>query len=344
MISLLLLSLLLAAPPAVQILEIPGGGVAPSVAVATDGTLHMVFGREKKAYYTRSTDEGKTFAEAVLLNQTSQVDAGGERGPRIALGRNGSRHVTWVGPRGHAVHYTRAGSSGPFAAERNLLERGEADGAVLAADPATGEVSVAWIDSRMGPVPDSPVSGRIFSVRSENDGQSFTANTQVPSDYPGGACACCTLDAGFEGPGRLLIAFRGGYRNLRDTYLLRAGRAKVLHEDGWKFEGCPMSGPRLSAGTGTPLVAWMSEGSVYFAREGGERKAPTAAAAGARNYPLAIANGKGEVLFAWTEQSKIRWEVYADGGALASSGESAMTRKSRPAAFVRRDGSFAILY
>lgn len=344
MISLFVLSILLAAPPAVQVLEIPGGGVAPSVAVAADGTLHMVFGRDKKAYYTRSTDEGKTFAEAVLLNQTSQVESGGERGPRIALGRKGSRHVVWLAPRGHAVQYTRAGSSGPFAAERNLLERGEADGAVIAAD-AAGEVSVAWIDSRLGPVPDSPVSGRIFSVRSENDGQSFTANTQVPSDYPGGACACCTLDAGFEQAGRLLMAFRGGYRNMRDTYLLRSGRAKALHEDGWKFEGCPMSGPRLAAGTGAPLVAWMSEGQVYFAREGGERKAPATAAASARNFPLAIANKKGEVLFAWTEQGKIRWEVYAADGALATSGESgAMTRKSRPAGFVRRDGSFALVY
>ncbi len=341
MIVQLVLSILLAAPSAVDVLEVPGGGVAPSVAVAADGTLHMVFGRDKGAYYTRSTDGGKTFADAVLLNRTSQVDAGSERGPRIALGRNGSRHGVWVAPRGAAVQYTRAGSSGPFAAERNLLERGEAEGAVVAAG-AAGEVSIAWIDSRLGPVPDSPVSGRIFSVRSENDGQSFTVNTQVPSDYPGGACACCTLDAGFA-RGELAFAFRGGYKNLRDVFVLRNGRSRNVHEDGWKFEGCPMSGPRLSPDLG--LIAWMSEGEVYWARENGPRSAPKAARAGARNFPLAIANKKNEVLFAWTEQSKIRWEVYAADGALATSGESAsMTRKSRPAGFVRRDGSFAIVY
>jgi len=339
-----ILFFLAAIAPPVEILEIPGGGVAPSVAVAADGTLHMVLGRDRKAFYTRSTDGGKTFAEDVPLNPSSVAESGGERGPRIALGRSGSRHVVWLAPRGHAVQYARADSTGAFTTERNLLERGEADGAVVAADPATGEVTVAWVDSRMGPVPDSPVSGRIFMARSQDDGKTFGANTLVPSDYPGGACACCMLDAGFENAGKLLIAFRGGYRNLRDMYLLRAGRAKALHEDGWKFEGCPMSGPRLYPGAGTPLVSWMSEGSVYFAREGGERKAPTAAATGARNYPLAIANKKGEVLFAWTEQSKIRWEVYSADGAVASSGESAMMRKSRPAGFVRRDGSFAILY
>lgn len=331
------------AAPAVQLSRVPRGGLVPSVAVAADGTVHLAFGREHKPYYSRSSDGGRTWSEPLLISSSATLDTAAERGPRVALGRGGTPQVAWMGGRGQGVFYTRAGSGGRFAIERNLLERGDADGLDIVTD-GRGRVYLVWLDPRLGPDPNSPVSKAIFMTASSDDGQTFGPNTEVRSDYPGRACACCALHAGMDPAGRFVIAFRGGYQNVRDIYLVREGRAARVSDDGWKFEGCPMSGPFLQAGQAPALVAWMSQGEVYYAREGGPRTPPRAARSVARNYPLALVNKRGEVLFAWVEGPKLRWEAYAPDSALLSSGDTDSTPKSRPTGFVVPDGSFTVVY
>lgn len=330
---------------AVRVIRVPEPGVAPSVAVTADGVVHLVYGGGGKVFYARSTDGGRSFPDPVQVNTTSRPGVGGERGPKIALGRGGSLHVIWMAPRGQGVFYTRADRDARFAPERNLLDlpHADADGADIAAD-GRGRVYVVWLDSRLPKDPQSPVSTPVFLIRSEDDGRTFGANTPVKSDYPGRACACCMLDATTDAAGGLLVGFRGGYQNIRDVFLVRGGRAARISDDGWKFEGCPMSGPFVQASDGKALVAWMSQGQVYYAREGGPRVAPRAERDKARNYPLALRNTRGEVLFAWVEAQKLRWETYSAEGALAGSGNQDHARHSRPTAFVSADGGFTIVF
>lgn len=329
--------------PPVRSSRVPEGGSVPSVAVAADGTLHLAFGREGNAFYARSSDGGRSFSTAVQVNRSSEATVGGERGPKIALGRRGSLHLVWMAPRGRGLFYARAGGDGRFAPERNLLDPGtDADGADVAAD-GRGRIYIVWLDPRLPKDPESPVSKTIFVARSDDDGRTFGPNTPLPSDYPGRACACCALKAATDDAGRLLVGFRGAYHNLRNIYLVRGGRATLISDDGWKFEGCPMSGPFVQALEGATLVAWMSQGQVYFARESGARQAPSGTAS-ARHYPLALRNQRGETLFAWVEGPKIRWEIRGPDGAPGERGETAApAHPSRPAAFVAPDGAFTIL-
>jgi len=329
----------------VRMSRVPEPGIAPAVAVGPDGAVHLVYGGDGKVFYARSTDGGRTFSPAVQVNTSSKTMGGGERGPKIALGRGGALHVVWMAPRGQGVFYARAARDGRFAEERNLMDNPEAqaDGADIAAD-GRGRVWVVWLDSRLAKDPESPVSTPIFLTRSEDDGLTFGANAAAKSDYPGRACACCMLDAATDAAGQLLIGFRGGYQNIRDVFLLRGSRAARISGDGWKFEGCPMSGPFVQASDGKALVAWMSQGQVYYAREGGPRVAPRAERVKARNYPLALRNARGDVLLAWVEAQKLRWETYAPDGSLAGSAEQEHTRHSRPTGFVASDGAFTIVF
>jgi hypothetical protein len=80
-------------------------------------------------------------------------------------------------------------------------------------------------------------------VRSRDNGATFSANELLRSDHPASsrACGCCRLSATVGADGKLYVAFRGGYRNIRDPYLLQGKKAENdfhclrVSADNWKF-------------------------------------------------------------------------------------------------------------
>src|SRR5919201_3874868 len=80
---------------AVQLVRVPNGGIQPDVAIDAAGVVHMVYltGRPAAAdvFYTRSSDDGKTFSRSVRVNslEGSAIATGTIRGAQIAVGRNG---------------------------------------------------------------------------------------------------------------------------------------------------------------------------------------------------------------------------------------------------------------
>lgn len=333
----------------VRTVPIPGGGVAPDAAVDSRGVVHVVFGREGTAFYTRSSDNGRTFSAPLRINTTDGVVAvGRERGPKLALGKGDSVHVAWIGPAGKGAWYTRL-DGGKFQSERNVNDAASAvDGTTVAADPR-GRVFVFWIDSRLPPDPHSPTAHAIFYARSEDNGATFAASRQMKSDYPGLACACCNLEAVADASGTVRLAFRGGYQALRDMQLVETRDGlhftwREVHKDGWKIEGCPMSGPDLRTGfSAGPAVAWMSQGDVYYRIGDGPRLAPTTPRTSARNYPLLLGNAAGGRLLAWTEGMELRWELTGVGGKVRTGVEKGLTHASRPSGFTGRDGNFYLI-
>jgi hypothetical protein len=346
----LLAAMAVAARPAdVRSVAIPGGGVAPDAAVDSKGVTHIVFGRGSDAYYTRSTDNGKTLSAPLRINTTdSNAGIGRERGPKLALGKGDSVHVAWIGPRGKGAWYTRLDGA-KFAAERDLNDGGKPVDGVTVATDARGRVMVFWIDSRLPPEPSSPVSHHIFYALSEDNGANFADSRRMQSEYPGIACACCNLEAAGDAAGVVRLAFRGGYQALRDFQLVetRDGRNftwQEVHKDGWKLEGCPMSGADLRPDfPGGPAVAWMSQGDVYYRIGKGPRLAPAAPKTVNRNYPLLLANKAGDRLLAWTEGMEIRWELTGADGKVRSGVEKNLTHQSRPGGFTGTDGNFYLI-
>jgi hypothetical protein len=359
--------LALTAPLSAEVrpLTLPAGAQVPDVVQGDDGVIHVTYGTglPGDGYYVRSGDGGKTFSTPVRLNRNgSTVTTGMERGPKLALGKGGTVHVVWLGyyKDGGGAFYTRSTDGGrTFEPERRLEEpQYGLDNATVAAD-GQGTVVVLWTGGIPG-VPhdkDSPTASPIVLVRSSDDGKTFSRNEPVKSDHPAAlhACGCCRLEARIAGA-KLYVAFRGGYKNLRDPWLLvgpKAGndfRCVRVSEDNWST-GCPMQGIPLAVDDrGRVLVSWMSRDRAYWSLSDTDAKqfrprltAP--AGNGKAAFPLALPTGKGEVFLLWQEGKQVHWAVVREDGTATSEQGSlaAAPGGHRATAFVGKDGNVYVL-
>jgi hypothetical protein len=234
----------------VKAIRVPRGGEVPEVVLEAKGVLHVTYGRGApgNGYYVQSKDLGKTFTAPVQLNQRADtVTTGMERGPKLALGKDGVLHVVWLCyyKKGGGVWYTRSTDGGKtFEAERNLTEVKPAwDNARVAANQ-DGDVFVFWTGQWPdvpNEYPKSPTASPISMTRSPDNGKTFAKSELVRHDYPGRACGCCRLEAQVGTDGSLYIGFRGGFENIRDPHLLKGQKTenkfKVtrISEDKWDF-------------------------------------------------------------------------------------------------------------
>jgi hypothetical protein len=232
----------------VKTIRVPQGGEVPEVVLDAKGILHLTYGRGApgNGYYVRSTDLGKSFTRPVQLNKrVDTVTTGMERGPKLALGKDGVIHVVWLGyyKKGGGVWYTRSGDGGKtFEPERSLTEiRPAWDNAAIAADQS-GNVFVVWTGQwpNLAEDPGSPVAAPIIMARSTDNGKTFAPSQLVKHDYPGRACGCCRLEARVGPDDNLYIGFRGGFHNIRDPYLLKSKKSDNdfkmarISEDKWE--------------------------------------------------------------------------------------------------------------
>src|ERR1700726_2427868 len=84
-------------PGDVRVQRVPDGGIQPRVAVAADGTIHLIYFSGDPAagdiFYVRNS--GKPIR--VNSHPGSAIALGNIRGPQLALGRSGRVHVAWNG-------------------------------------------------------------------------------------------------------------------------------------------------------------------------------------------------------------------------------------------------------
>jgi hypothetical protein len=349
-------------PQDVTTLRVPNEGQNPELAIDARGILHLVYGRGNDAWYTQSANRGRTWREPVKINShPAIVTVGGERGPRLALGKEGTIHVAWTGnyKQDGGVWYTRSVDGGlSFAAERNLLDTKIGTDGVSLAVGTDGRVWVFWLDGRLPKDEQSPTSEPIFMSRSKDDGVTFSANEQVKHNHPGRACACCRLESRAADDGMLYIAFRSGYHNIRDFYWLKGRQdandfqATRISEDNWELEGCPMSGPSLALDkNGQVLAAWMSRKHAYWTITKKKEntflpRITTPEDAGNQNHPTIVTNRKGEVLLLWQQNADVFWARYDETGRLKGQSVQAGTlnTRSKATAFAGHDNRFYVIF
>lgn len=359
-----------AGPPAtVKVIRVPERCIAPDVAVDRAGVVHMVYGWGTDAYYNQSKDNGQTFTAPIKLNGPEGVTTTmGERGPKIALGKDDSIHVVWAdrwypGGRGFCRRYTRSLDGGKTFAPPVVISNEQGDGLTVAADDK-GNVLAFWhvVDDRK---PTVKQATWLYMVRSTDNGATFGQKERLQiAGHDGLACSMCSMRAHATADGQVCLIFRSATDNVRDFYVLTSKAtennftARRVNEDNWTIDYCPMVGPEMTlAPDGRALCAFMTSKKVYWAISDAKVRTFTQHVATPDNvtdeiYPMAIANRKSDVLFLWQigpmsveGTAVVKWARYtADGKTTGEQGTPGTSFSGTKAtAFVGADDIFYIV-
>lgn len=143
-------------------------------------------------------------------------------------------------------------------------------GFVSAFDLPDGDAGLVWLDGR-----------RTLSEGHGHHGGEMTLRygrikdaTVKEAELDDRVCDCCQTDSAWAGDALVLVYRDRSPDEVRDIRAQRLveGRwapAVLVHEDGWKIEGCPVNGPAVAADGQLVAVAWftapMGKGSVRLA-------------------------------------------------------------------------------
>lgn len=353
--------------PAVRVVHLPEGALVPDVAIDASGVLHLVYGLGDNAYYVRSTDNGQTFTPPVQVNTTGKVTLKmGERGPKLALGKDNSIHVVWGDQWSPGVKvYPRTSRSldggKTFEPPRAVASLFGVDGLTLAAD-GEGNVVAFFHQVTPGQKLDVPEAHRIYLARSSDNGATFAPEERLKiAGLDDLACSMCMMRARIAGDS-VYLAYRQANGNIRDFNLLQSPKrqnaftALRVNQDNWELTKCPMCGPELTFDpAGRALVAFMCRHRAYWsALDGGKftLHAATPAPENDEIYPAAFGNGCGQVLLVWQvgpmavgKKATVKWALYrADGQFTGRQGTLGVsTSGTKPTAFAGSDGNFVIV-
>jgi hypothetical protein len=358
-----------ASQPQVHVVRPPHDSFVPDVVKGAKGVLHMVYARDRNAEYVRSADNGATWTNPVIVNTEGTVEFKmGERGPKLALGRDGTVHVVWgdcwaPGVKTY-VRYARSRDGGTsFESRKTVSSMSGIDGVTVTADGA-GHVLAFW-HVNVPPQSKVPSATWLHTARSDDDGASFDHDEPVRIDNLSAlACSMCMMRARVGTDGDVYLAFRSAEQNIRDFYVIK-GRvtdnrfnALRVNRDNWELRTCPMCGPELTVGPdGRQYCAFMSRHRVYWCvsneRVTGYRlHVATPAPEDDEIYPTAVANRAGFVLLVWqvgpmstTGKATVKWACYGrDGQPTGRQGTVGTTTSGTKAtAFVGTDDNFTIV-
>jgi hypothetical protein len=357
----------------VTLLRTPDGGIQPQVAVGSDGTLHLIYFKGKAEagdlfYVCRGTREA-SFSKPIRVN--SQPDSvlaiGTVRGAHIAVGKGGRVHVAWMGsskatpPQSPTpMLYARLSyDKTAFEPQRNVMHfaAGLDGGSSVAADES-GRVYVVWHAKGDS---EGEANRRVWIALSKDDGETFSR--EVPAyRLPTGACGCCGMRAFTDHRGRVYVLYRAATEGVnRDMFLLisedsgQSFYGVLVHK--WKINACPMSTAFLADCDRRVLMAWETEGQVYYAGVDPSTSlisspiAPSGEGKG-RRHPVVAGNSRGEKILVWTEGTgwkkggSVAWQIFdkADKPTEERGQAEGVAVWSLAAAFANSDGGFTIVY
>ncbi len=297
-----------AAPPTVQVLQLPDHPLQPRVAVADDNTVHLVYmtGDPKHAdiQYRRwlANPKTKDFSEPVRVNSESgsAIALGTVRGPDLAIEKSGRVHVVWNGsdqakPRKQGtmteesspVCYAHSDDGKTFSPQQNVMQAswgldGGASIAVLGGPPVPGgsssppttsapRIAVVWHGADSSK-PSGEQNRGVFLALSTDHGQTFAPETRL-ADASDGACACCGLHAFADSSGHLGILYRRAFKGAErdETLLMDLGNDKWSRTrlDPWPATTCPMTTSDAFALKDGVLLAWETKGQVWVGKWNG---------------------------------------------------------------------------
>jgi len=129
--------------------------------------------------------------------------------------------------------------------------------------PGATPLGLVWLDGRLttpAADPDDDAVGEM-TLRSARYDASWQQQADDGVDLR--VCDCCPTSAASTSDG-VVVAYRNRSADeIRDIYVTRLVNGKwsepaVVHNDGWKIDGCPVNGPAVSANGKDVVVAWFA--------------------------------------------------------------------------------------
>lgn len=310
-----------------------------SVGAALDagGRLWLARVENRKLWVSRSSDGGRSFSDPVAVTpQPEAVTADAENRPKIAVGADGSVHVSWTQslgkPMSAYIRYARSTDGGMTFSSPVILND---DRQVIShrfdalAIDGRGRVAVVWLDARsrsgktVNKSPQTDVG--LYAAVSENGGENFGKNRRV-ADH---SCQCCRTGLTWTAAGPIAFWRHVFGRNIRDFAIadLNGGPLLRVTDDEWEIDGCPHHGGGIAAdGRGNLHIAWFTNGAkrkgIFYRRIAQtdfskmaaplDMSAPLALGEPARQagHPAVAAAGD-RVLLAWREFDGQRFSAWA---------------------------------
>jgi hypothetical protein len=336
-------------PNRVSTFRVPTAKQVIKAEAGADGTIHVLFDAADAPYYTKSSDDGATFSPPIAIIDTASQKPGLKfSAADLAVGKDGKVHVAmsnnaWklkLPEEEWSLYYTSlAPGAKTFAPLRNL-NRKPSEGFSLAADER-GNVAACFL------------SGKLYSMISHDNGETFTTPAEPNPDWD--PCNCCTTSAAFGPDGRLAVIYREETNNDRDMFIIFSDQnadtkpvRRRLSGTPWNFNACPMTYFTINRTDTGYVAAWPTKGQVYFAqlnKDGrvlprGEIKTP--GTTGMRTGVSAVTAPNGATLVAWKNKDVLGWQLYDAKGKPDGEPGSASSPGSGAAAVARRNGTFLV--
>ena len=288
-----------AAPPKAVQISAPGIDAAePATASAADGTFYVAWvnhdAKQGDLMIARFNSDGAMQGSPVRVNrQPGTATAWRGDQPSLAVAPDGSVYVVWTArvhtgdKHGTDLYLSVSNDRGQSFASEVKINDDKVPGAhgmhslAVAKD---GRIYVGWLDERNihAPKPSTKADGHhmesnrdLFFAYSTDAGRTFSPNRKVAAD----ACPCCKTALAVSTDGTLYAGWRqvlpGNFRHIAVVSSTDGGTSfsspKIVSDDRWFLQGCPVSGPSLSVDEGGKLkVLWYAAGEanapgLYFA-------------------------------------------------------------------------------
>lgn len=276
--------------------------------------------------------EGASTSSPVMVNQQAGVATAWRGDPPSVAVADKSVYVLWTArvesddKKGTDLYFSVShdqGKSFAAAVKVNDDKLPGAHGMHSLAVANDGKIYAAWLDERniIAPKPSKHAGGHhmesnrdLFVASSTDGGKTFSANQKVAENV----CPCCKTALAVSPDGTLYASWRqvlpGNFRHIAAASSTDGGASfsapVIVSDDKWMLQGCPVSGPSLSADAhGALRVVWYAAGEagapgLYFAetRDHGRTFSPrsllmqetvkgTPALAGANDRTVAIWQG-----------------------------------------------------
>jgi hypothetical protein len=256
------------------------GPKQPQATMATDGSIHVVYGAGDEVYYCCSRDQGKSFSKPSVAFRVPNMSLGMRRGPRIvAFGE--SIVVTAIGGK------QGKGRDGDILAWRSI-DRGESwqgpnqvndvqdsarEGLHAMTLSSTGHAWCTWLDLRNQRT-------ELFASKSSDGGATWSPNQLVYRCPEKNICECCQPSIAIHDQS-VHILFRNSIEGNRDMYLVSrdfdkatlesqssAWTSHLLGKEHWKFNACPMDGGMLAIDAkGAVTTVWRRGRDIFTAAD-----------------------------------------------------------------------------